>query len=510
MRRLLRKLLRERSTEFYVAGVLLWLLPGLTLGIFGLVYLWQKGWFWWFSGGLLLLSLLSWGVRRMMASSAKQTEERARHLDPRPEWSGHDHGVWEKSIARIEDAGLATTPWDDIPRAMYDHLVFVARVYHDDKREAEFAFSLPELLLMLETWSREYRGQVVQNMPFANDIKVSTLRSMSRRADTAWRVYHYLSPFISALRIGINPVTGLAREFSSQLASKYMGDLGQLMQKNIRVVLFEQVSQVGIDLYSGRLKFSEEELLAFQHAQQAPEEVESTPLSVFVIGQLNAGKSSLINALKQQVVAETDPLPATSGLHYHTMQLENGMDIYLVDTPGLGGEESASKKLLQEAVRADLLLWVSQANQPAKAVDKAFHEHLTRYFSDNLARKKPPILLVTTHNDRLFPADSWKPPYDMADTGNRQVQTMMDALRYCHESIGLSENSQVIPVSLRPGKYSFNLDVLHALLRAASDEARAVQLNRQRLDADAGSRIVRKAIGQTAGLVKVGVKLVRK
>ena len=510
MKALLKKLLRERSAEFYVAGVLLWLLPGLILGILGLVYLWQNGWFWWFSGGLLMLSLLSWGVRRMMTGPEKRDQELPQHLDPRPEWSDHDCQVWDQSLARIQEAGLATTPWDEIPRAMFDHLAFVARVYHGDKREAELAFSLPELLLMLETWSREYRAQVIQNMPLAHDIKLSTLRSVSRRADTAWRVYGYLSPFVSALRIGINPVTGLAREFSSQLASKYMGDLGQVMQKNIRVVLFEQVTQVGIDLYSGRLRFSDEELEAFQRDEQPPQEVVVKPLSVFVIGQLNAGKSSLVNALKQQFVAETDALPATSGLHYHAMQLQDGADIYLVDTPGLDGESGTAKNLLKEVAGADLLLWVSQANQPAEALDKAFHDEWSQYFSDNLARKKPPVLLVTTHNDRLFPAESWQPPYDLSDTADPQVQTMLDALEYCHDTIGFSGDSAGVPVSLLPGEEPLNLDVIHTLLLAASDEARGVQLNRRRLEAGGGAQVVSKALGQTAGLIRFGVGLARK
>jgi hypothetical protein len=52
--------------------------------------------------------------------------------------------------------------------------------------------------------------------------------------------------------------------------------------------------------------------------------------------------------------------------------------------------------------------------------------------------------------------------------------------------------------------------VLHDLLLAASDEARAVQLNRQRLDGDGAMQSVRKAIGQAAGLLKVGVDLALK
>ena len=507
MKNLSRKLLRERSTEFYLAGVLLWLLPGLLLWLLGLVYLWQSGWFWWFSGGLLVLAMLTWSIRRILARPVEQDKEAPQRLDPRPEWSDHDQQVWCQCVAHIEEAELAATPWDDIPRAMFDQLVYVAKAYHGNARDAEYAFSLPELLLMLETWAREYRAQVVEYMPLAHDIKVSTVRSLGRHTDMALRIYRYVSPFISALRIGINPLTGLAREFSAQLASKYMGDLGQHMQKNIRIVLFEQVTRVGIDLYSGRLKFSEEEMLAYRKAQGKPEESELKPLSVMFVGQLNAGKSSLINALKQQCVAETDPLPATSGLHYHPMRLPNDLEIYLIDTPGLDGKESTSKAMLEEAVKVDLLLWASQANQPAKALDRQFFEQWCGYFDKHLARKKPPLLLVTTHNDRLPPVDSWHPPYDLADSGSRKVDSMMAALRYTHQSIGLSEENLGVPVALPTGEDPYNLDVLLNLLVSASDEARATQLNRHRLDADSGNRRVLKTLQQTAGLVKVGVKL---
>ena len=74
----------------------------------------------------------------------------------------------------------------------------------------------------------------------------------------------------------------------------------------------------------------------------------------------------------------------------------------------------------------------------------------------------------------------------------------------------MSEESLAVPVSLLPGEESYNLDVLLELLISASDEARATQLNRHRLDADAGTPRVLKALQQTAGLIKVGVKLSRK
>ena len=67
-----------------------------------------------------------------------------------------------------------------------------------------------------------------------------------------------------------------------------------------------------------------------------------------------------------------------------------------------------------------------------------------------------------------------------------------------------------VPVSLLPGDKAYNLDILESLLLAASDEARAAQLTRQRLESDGTAPVVLKALQQTAGLVKVGVKLALK
>jgi hypothetical protein len=89
---------------------------------------------------------------------------------------------------------------------------------------------------------------------------------------------------------------------------------------------------------------------------------------------------------------------------------------------------------------------------------------------------------------------------NMAPT--RKVESIMAALRYTE--------SLAVPVSLLPGQESYNLDVLLELLISTSDEARVIQLNRHRLDTDSGTPSVLKALQQTAGLVKVGVKLSRK
>jgi hypothetical protein len=65
-------------------------------------------------------------------------------------------------------------------------------------------------------------------------------------------------------------------------------------------------------------------------------------------------------------------------------------------------------------------------------------------------------------------------------------------------------------VCLLPGGKRFNLDVLRDLLLSISDQARAAQLNRQRLDADGRASIVMKGLRQSAGLVRSGIKIALK
>ncbi len=72
-----------------------------------------------------------------------------------------------------------------------------------------------------------------------------------------------------------------------------------------------------------------------------------------VIGQVNVGKSALINALKNDVVAEVDHLPTTEHLTCYPFSMTEQQACHLIDLPGLN-----------EMIEADLILWLVKANQP--------------------------------------------------------------------------------------------------------------------------------------------------
>jgi len=507
---LLRGLLRDRAGEFYLTALLLWLIPALLLAGLGFVYLWQAGWFWWFGGGVLLLTVVSWLARRAWSRAARPPAPDVQRVEPCPDWSSRDKQVWEASVAHIEASGLAGTPWDDIPRAALDQISFVARAYHGDDRDAEYAFSVPELLLMLETWSREYRARVVDIVPLSREVRISTLLGLSRKSRKAWRLYEYSSPAIRVLRGAWSPLAAVLGEITSQFATRIYSELSAQVQSSMKRVLFEEATRVAIELYSGRLRLSEAELSAYRAALDSPDEQKIVPLSVVLIGQVNAGKSSLINALKAQCVAGIDVLPATAGCHYHPMQLADDLEIYLIDTPGLDGREDTFKAVLEEATRADLLLWLSQADQPAKALDRAMRQRWTAYFDSHPQRRKPPVLLVTTHNDLLKPPRHWQPPYELSQRDNEKVRSMMAALEHTREQIGLARDHPAVPVALPPGADPWNMEVLKELLLSIADQARAAQLNRHRLEAVDSASIASRILQQSTALVRSGARLARK
>lgn len=523
MMQLIQRMFAQRTTQFYFFALLSIVLPILALVILGLAQLWANDWFLWFGLGVLILACVTATARYLLwretsesdvegvdevTGEAALDEPGLIHLEPTADWSDHDNEVWKASVDFIASEKWSTLAWDQVPDAMLAQLRFVARTYNNDDPKSEYAFTIPELMLMLEVCSREYRALVIQNIPFSQDVKLSTAINWSQKSTATYELYKKYSPVLDVVRAVLSGGSSVPGTIAGGLLSGIGGGLTDHMQQNLKQMLFEQISQVAIDLYGGRLKLSEAEMRAFRETVKVPEEVVARPLSVLIIGQVNAGKSSLINTLKQDSVAGVDVLPATDGFHSYHFTLSEGVEVDLTDTPGLDGSEKTSAALLEHAVKADLLLWLSQANQPAKALDVALLNDWDEYFANNLGRKKPPVLLITTHNDVLKPKHEWNPPYDLTDAENLKVKTIVAAAAYTREALGFADNATVIPISLKPGVEPYNTDSLREVLIALSGEARAAQLNRERLEAAQTAPVIRRALSQGIGLAGSAVKLV--
>ncbi|MDQ7826104.1 MAG: GTPase Era [Candidatus Eremiobacteraeota bacterium] len=95
---------------------------------------------------------------------------------------------------------------------------------------------------------------------------------------------------------------------------------------------------------------------------------------IAVVGKPNVGKSTLVNALVQQKVAITSPLPQTT--RHRIMGIKNGKgwQMVFVDTPGVRKPRSELDSFMeriyrQESYEADVILFMADASKPCDDED---------------------------------------------------------------------------------------------------------------------------------------------
>jgi predicted GTPase len=243
-------------------------------------------------------------------------------------------------------------------------------------------------------------------------------------------------------------------------------------------MLVLEVGRAAIDLYSGRLALSDEEVRAAQELDASVETELSTPVRVILAGQVNAGKSSLLNALAQETRSAIGPLPTTTRAAEYVIERDGRPAVSLVDLAGIG--EGIEPELLAQAQRADLILWVASATQPARGPDRQSLDAFRAWGGTQLVRRPPPVVLALTHIDELRPVNQWAPPYDIAMPGSAKARAIRDAVDAVARVLALPVDA-IVPIAMPPGRQSYNLDALWARIAIDLDEAKLVQLDRLRL-----------------------------
>ena len=181
------------------------------------------------------------------------------------------------------------------------------------------------------------------------------------------------------------------------------------------------------------------------------------PLRLLVLGQTSVGKSSLVNALLRETRALVDALPATGEFTPYELT-QNGLDrALLIDTPGLGA--GADLGILDEAMDADLVLWVCSAARADREADRLALQAFRERFDARLDRRRPPVLPVLTHIDRLRPFKEWNPPYDLRNPTTEKAQAIKAAMAVVAADLGFGVDD-VIPVALSGPAEAYNIDAL--------------------------------------------------
>lgn len=420
------------------------------------------------------------------------------------EWSQAELSIWNDSKHHVRQQLMVDIEWGNLDQTGLEVLEFVAKKF--DKKSLDF--SIPEGLKLFEEVSRRYKLVVREHIPGIEYLKVSYIKAGYEAYDKYGELgqkivkaaiwgNHLKNLYLNPLKV----ISDLGREQATSSMTKGVVDD---MQYAAKQALLDEVAAVAIDLYSGRFSIEDEALRAsdvseIDEQRFAPE---LEPVRIVLVGQTSSGKSSLINALKQELVAEVDVLPSTDTSTVYNAFVDDN-DVRVVDLQGLDGNAKTEALMLKEMTQADVVLWVLKANQSARELDKQLKGKFDAFYDDpkNISRKKPIVVSVVNQVDRLKPVDEWQPPYDLENPTSAKAKIIAQALEYNHI---LLQSDIVLPLAIAPEKTIFGLEALKQMLIEGIADANNVQRNRQRLEAMKRGTSVK---GQLNKVVKAGKRV---
>ncbi|MBD1558284.1 hypothetical protein HC752_15200 [Vibrio sp. S9_S30] len=480
--------------------------PLLVLSGLGLYVVIENGYMVPLAMVLLISALMVFIPRVIWKKSNENTSKESSEdfVEPSDDWSDSEQEIWSSCNQAIERLLSQNEDWGALKAHGFDIAEMVAQSF--GKKELDF--TVPEGLQLMEEISRRYRKVLNEHVPAVDLVKVSQIKwlydasdkygetalKLGKRGMLAWRILR-----------ATNPAAAVANEVRSKMLSSITDQISDNLQRNAKRALLQEVTKVCIDLYSGRYTIDDHQISTskIDKADEKRRTPSMEPVRITLVGQLSAGKSSLVNALTNEMNAEVDLLPTTDGIAVYQCNLEGDDVLKLVDMPGLDGSEKSTEKMLKQMTQSDLVLWVLKANQSSRQLDvtlaKAFEAFYQR--PENISLKKPKLIGVMNQVDKLKPTSDWSPPYDLNDTGNSKSMTIRAAMAF---NQNLLPFDQILPLAIPEDNLMFGLLELEETIQLKCDEAKNVQLNRQRHEAKGSAGLLK----QGKRLFKAGGKVV--
>ena len=463
-----------------LASALLLALPVLVLIVIGTIWLSVSGYYLHFLAGttfVFLLARLPIWLRKWLASAQKAENDETLPAEPsieaNPDWSEHEALVYVALCKEISQKIQAPQPWPSLLELAKTIAESAAGQLYQGKKDP-FGFSIPEVLLLADRVLLRLRGTIREDLPFADRISVGTFLSIQRKqpinqARTIWNLWRK-SRFVT------DPATAVMSEAQSLLLSPALGFIMKKGELELQRMILEEVAHALIELHSGRLRFSDAELLNIQLGSEVTDQKAlaqpDAPLRLLVVGQVSAGKSTLINALAGSNLAETDMAPTTPDLIRHDIELE-GLPYHIIDTQGFDGAKATEDAILEQMRDCDLVLWVIRANRPARAPDVTLMQRFKASFVEDYHRRMPPMVVAISATDTLL--SGW--PYPENILPQDDTKTVTDLVAAVSRDLDLH---RTIPVCAE--EPDWNVDTLAEIISDQATEALMTQRNRRRLD----------------------------
>ncbi len=516
-----------KSWRLYIAATLL-AVPIVVFFFAGAWVLWLKGWWW----RLWWILPACWGVAYLLLRRPRDVWATAADGDAHPHWTPQDEQALQL-VRRQQQAVRDISPDRLIePRFYFDTALElghrIAQHYHPKSQDPVSSLTIPEILAAANLACSDLEQCVHDYVPASHLLTVAQWRAISKSPD--W--LRWAGNAAWAVSVVLNPAN-VARFVASRLA---MDSATRQVQSNVMAWFYVTfVRHVGfylIEMNSGRLRGGagryREWMRTVRNAAEVPESddlrieaaADETPpleITIAVVGQLKAGKSSTINALLQSQQAATDILPLTQRVQRYSLGVSATRDrLVLLDTPGYdsdGPDEQMRREAQTAMCGADLVLLVMNVANPAREADVQSLRRFAEWFAGQRHLRPAPILGVLTHIDLLSPAMEWSPPYQWQVPSSQKERNIGDAVAHCRSLFG-DQLVGVVPVcNGPPGRAEFGVqEHLMPAIAAALGQSRACALLRAlHADLDKGrvGKLARQLFQLGRELVRVPVESIR-
>jgi uncharacterized protein len=489
--------------------------PMLLLMLFGLYAIVRYNYILTFVGLLGLLTLAAMlpliFLRRRKQRKAPPPVDQAlvAAMETPDYWTPQDRQAQMELLPLVSELADTQPDWRAMPDVSLELARGVATVYGQGRRHAEWAFSPVALLAIAERLTQRYRRTLKENVPGIDHLKVSHVLWLEEKSDQFAPALKLVNIY---RKVRLLTPEGLLAELGSQAIGQSFEGLSDEMQLRLKRLLLLEVLRASIDLYGGHFRFEDDELSvsATTRKDDSRTAEKPEPIRICLLGQVGAGKSSVINALTEGWQAETSALPSTDRGLVYECKVDGIPFLRLLDLPGLNGDPKNEKILFEEMVQSDLVLWVLRANQPARKLDQTFGDHYQAWQSKHIHLQSPAIIGLLNQVDRLGNVNDWNPPYDLSEENeeNEKATLIREALAFNKEVLQLDD---ILALSVSPDREHYNVDALRELLKARYGKALNVQLNRRRREASGFSasrewQRARQAAGSLFSLLRDGRK----
>ncbi|TWU34352.1 GTPase family protein [Novipirellula artificiosorum] len=450
LKRLRKSLLPSISPRIAVL-FLLWTLPLLCYVGMGLVAVYQTGWLKWIVATLPLFWISAWLVGKCWPRPRLNRVAAGKPLKAADFWTPTDTdaiAVVEQFRTEVDDVNSHTLA--DFNRFVSDARILAERLashYHAGVGDNLLhPLTLVEILSVIHMAVEDLESWVLENVPggdMATMGQLTQVPTFATHFDTAQKIVYVASAILNPTKLLAYPLWRKSGQVVVQLQNELVRSFYQRYLRQLGYYLIEMYSgrlRAGSKVYRSKFGAMASGIHVGGGDADAFLKLEDAETTIAVMGQVKAGKSSLINALTHDPLAATSVMPKTREVGRYQFSLpESTNQLTLLDTPGYSEADTSAAQageIRTAVVAADIVLLVLAANAPARQADVKMVQQFSEYYKTNKQLRPPKVIAVLTHIDLLRPVQEWDPPYDWRTPHRLKEESMAAAVEYTRELLG--------------------------------------------------------------------------